>query len=107
MAQKKNSFINAELEFAQSQLLTWQKYISDNPIENIEDRMDYKETKNGGMIRTVVQTKEAVIKSLRDTLKDFLSLSEVVDRLRQVEETKKEARGNKSVPGSMLKRPED
>lgn len=97
MATKKNSYITAELEFAEQQLETWKKYIQDNPIESIEDRMDYKETKNGGMIRTVVQTKEAVIKSLRDTLKEYLALLEVVDRLREAEEKKVEARGNAGI----------
>lgn len=97
MATKKNSYITAELEFAEEQLETWKKYIQDNPIEEIVDRMDYKETKNGGMIRTVVQTKEAVIKSLRDTLKEYLALLEVVDRLREAESKKVETRGKSEI----------
>jgi len=91
---KKNNFIAADLEWAESKLLEWKDYYDSHPYGTLLDRMDYKETKNGGMMRTVVATIEQQQKALRDTLKEYFSLLEIVDRLREKEEEKTKYRGD-------------
>ena len=47
------------------------------------------------------QTEEAIQKSLRDTMKEYLALLKEVNTMREAEEAKKEARGNADVPHRM------
>jgi hypothetical protein len=101
MATKRNNYISADLEFANTQLEKWHKYLLDNPYDEVEDRKEMQMTKTGGSYYTVVQTKEAIQKSLRETLKEYLSMLEVVEKLREKEETVKEARGTGEVPYRM------
>ena len=107
MAAAKKSFIIEDLEFAEQQLASWKQYIINNPQDTLKDRVEWKQTKTGGMMPMVVATIEAQGKFLQETLKNYLALLETLDRLRSIEETKKEARGGKNVPASMMKRPTD
>jgi hypothetical protein len=101
MAVKKNTFITAELDFAEQSLLEWRKYIETNPIDQVEDRWGKKEMPKGGYAWVVTATKEQQIKCVQDTLAKYLQLLEVVNNLREKEESKKEARGLGSVPPRM------
>lgn len=101
MATKKNSFITVDLDFAEEMLAKWKQYTLENPYNEVQDRKEMQMTKTGGSFYTVVQTKEQIQKSLRDTLKDYLNMLEVVNKLRESEEAKQEARGNKDVPHRM------
>lgn len=98
---KANSYISAELKFAEDQLSNWKKYIEDNPIDKIEDRWGKKEMPRGGQTWVVTASAEAQIKCVQDTLARYLQLLEVVEKLREKEEIKKEARGNSTVPHRM------
>jgi hypothetical protein len=100
-AKKANSYISAELDWAEAKLLEWRMYIDNNPIHELKDRMDYKEMKNGGMMRTVTASIEQQIKSVQDTMKNYLALLEVVDKLREREEQKVQLRGDAEVNGMM------
>ncbi len=98
MATKKNNYITADLDFAEGQLNKWRKYLDENPYDEAEDRKEMQMTKTGGSFYTVVQTKEAIQKSLRDTTKEYLAMVEIVNKLREAEEAKKiEARGTQEV----------
>lgn len=100
MAKKQNSYISAELDLAETQLEKWKQYLEDNPYDQIEDRKELMKTKTGGAYYAVVATKEAIQKSLRDTMKEYLAMCEVVEKLREKEETKKiEARGKGTITG--------
>lgn len=102
MAVKKNSYITAELDFAEEQLSTWQAYIRANPVEHIEDRWGKKEMPKGGYAWVVTATAEQQIKCVQDTLSKYLQMLEVIDKLRAVDEAKKKtARGGHDVPESM------
>lgn len=101
MAVKKNSYISAELDFAETQLHTWREYIENNPIDKIEDRWGKKEMPKGGYAMVVTATQEQQIKCVQDTLTKYLQLLEVVDKLREKEEAKQEARGGKAIPHRM------
>lgn len=101
MAAKKN-FITVELDLAEQQLKAWERDLLANPYDEVEDRKELMKSKSGGAYYAVVQTREAIQKSLRDTLKDYIALSAEVKRLREVEETKKKsARGDDEVPEAM------
>ena len=101
MAVKKLSYISAELEWAEQRLTEWRAYIDNNPINGLKDRIEWKPTAKGGTMPMVIASQESQIKSLRDTMKDYLALLEVVDRLREKEEQKAEARGSQEINGKM------
>jgi len=93
MAVKKNTYITAELDFAEQSLQEWRKYIEANPIDGVEDRWGKKEMPKGGYAWVVTATKEQQIKCIQDTLSRYLQLLEVVNNLREKEEAKIEVRG--------------
>jgi hypothetical protein len=101
MAVKKQSYISAELEWAEQRLTEWRAYIDNNPINGLKDRIEWKPTAKGGTMPMVIASQESQIKSLRDTMKEYLALLEVVDRLREKEEQKAEARGSQEINGKM------
>ena len=102
MAIKKTTFINAELEWAEEQLYSWKSYVDANPLHEFKDRIEWKPTAKGGMLPMVIASIEAQGKFIQETMKNYLSLLEVVDKLRTQEEAKKEARGSGSVPERMM-----
>lgn len=101
MAAKKNSFINAELQFAEDQIKSWKAYVLANPIDKLTDRIEYKTTKTGGMIPMVIASIEQQGKFLQETMKNYLALAEVIDKLREKEEAKIEVKGGSDVPHRM------
>jgi len=101
MATKKQTYVSAELEWAEEKLAEWRQYIDANPIPELEDRVQFKQTSNGGAIPMVIASIESQIKSLRDTMKEYLALLEVVDKLREKEEAKQEVRGSQELNGKM------
>ena len=98
---KKTTYINAELDWAEQQLISWKEYVDANPLHKLDDRVKYKETSNGGQIPMVVASIESQGKFVQDTMKNYLSLLEQVDKLREKEAKKKiETRGGQEL-GSM------
>ena len=102
MAIKKTTFINAELEWAEEQLYSWKSYVDANPLHELKDRIEWKPTAKGGMLPMVIASIEAQGKFIQKTMKNYLSLLEVINKLRTQEEAKKEARGSGSVPERMM-----
>lgn len=100
MAVKKTTYINTELEWAESQLITWRAYVDANPLHTLKDRIEWRSTKTGTM-PMVVASIEAQGKFIQETMKNYLALLEVVDKLREKEEAKQEARGGKAIPHRM------
>lgn len=96
----KTRYINAELDWAETKLHEWQEYMEANPIHLLEDRIRYKDSKSGP-VPYVVASIEAQGKYIQEMMKNYLSLLAEVDKLREVEEKKKEARGRGSVPHRM------
>lgn len=101
MALTKKTYINAELDWAEEQLASWKAYVDKNPLHELKDRIEYKPTAKGGLMPMVIASIESQGKFIQETMKNYLSLLEVVDKLRNQEEAKKEARGNSSVPERM------
>lgn len=101
MTVKKNTYITAELDWAENQLESWKTYVNDHPLHTMVDRIEWKPTAKGGLMPMVIASIEAQGKFIQETMKNYLSLLEVVDKLREKEEAKKEARGTASVPHRM------
>jgi len=94
---KKNTYIETELFWAEKKLKEWRKYIDANPLDELEDRMAFKQTAKG-TISMVSATIESQIKSIRDTMKEYLQLLDVVNKLREADEAKKiAARGSQEL----------
>lgn len=91
---KKGTFINAELDWAEEQLKSWKAYVDANPLHELKDRIEWKPTAKGGMMPMVIASIEAQGKFIQETMKNYLALLEVVEKLREKEEAKVEVRGN-------------
>lgn len=102
MAAKKIIYITEELDWCNEKLEEWRTYIDSNPLGELEDRVKWKETKAGGSMPMVIASIESQIKSIRDTMKEYLALLDVVNRMRGEEEKRQEvARGGGNVPYRM------
>lgn len=101
MAVTKSTYVNTELEWAEEQLQTWRKYIDDHPLDTLTDRIEWKPTSKGGAIPMVIASVEAQGKFIQETMKNYLALLEVVNKLREKEESVKIARGSSTVPHRM------
>jgi len=85
---KKALLIEYELEFLEKQLEELKEYIEANPYSTLKDRMQYKETKNGGMVSVCVANKESQRKDLTQALKDYAEILRTVDSMREKQEAK-------------------
>lgn len=99
MAKKQNNYISTELDWAEQQLATWKQYVDQNPIHKLKDRIEMKPTARGGVIPMVIASIEQQGKFIQETMKNYLALLEVVDKLREKEEIKIEARGKGAITG--------
>jgi hypothetical protein len=94
MAVKKNIYVEAELEWAEKQLLEWKEYVDSKPLSGLQDRVGMKPTQRGGMIPYVISSIEQQGKFLQETMQKYLMLLQEVNRMRTLEEEKKiKARG--------------
>jgi len=89
----KTTYISVELDWAEQQLQSWKAYVDANPLHELKDRIEWKPTSKGGMLPMVIASIEAQGKFLQETMKNYLALLEVVDKLRKIEEAKVEIRG--------------
>ena len=93
MAVTKTTYVNTELDWAEQQLSSWKEYVDANPLHLLKDRIEWKPTAKGGMLPMVIASIEAQGKFIQETMKNYLALLEVVDKLRKIEEAKVEVRG--------------
>ena len=103
MATKKEVYTSAELDWCEAKLAEWREYVDNNPIAELKDRLSYKTTSNGGSIPMVVASIESQIKSIRDTMKEYLLMLQQVEAMREKEAQKTEARGSQTISGKMNK----
>jgi hypothetical protein len=101
MAIRKTTYIDVELDWAETQLASWKQYVDANPLHTLEDRIKWKETKAGGAMPMVIASIEAQGKFVQETMKNYLTLLKEVDVMREKQEAKKvETRGGQEL-GSM------
>lgn len=96
---KKTTYINTELEWAEEQLTSWRAYVDAHPMHELVDRIEWKPTAKGGLMPMVIASIEAQGKFIQETMKNYLALLEVVDKLREKEEAKIEVRGKGELGG--------
>lgn len=95
---KKASYIDMELEWLESKAQELRDYCDNNKITDLVDRVQYKETRGGGVMPMVVATIEQQIKSLRETLQDYIKIIDAINKQREVEAAKKTAaRGDQKL----------
>jgi hypothetical protein len=97
---KKTTYINAELDWSEQQLQSWKAYVDANPLHELKDRIEWKPTSKGGMLPMVIASIEAQGKFIQETMKNYLALLEVVEKLREKEEAKVEVRGKGELSGA-------
>jgi hypothetical protein len=98
MALKRETYVGAELAWAEKQLGEWKDYIDANPLSGLKDRIENKPTARGGIIPMVVSSIEQQGKFIQETMKNYLMLLKEVDGMRTREEEKKiKARGVESL----------
>ena len=101
MAIRKTTYIDVELDWAETQLASWKQYVDANPLHTLEDRIKWKETKAGGAMPMVIASIESQGKFVQETMKNYLTLLKEVDVMREKQEAKKiETRGGQEL-GSM------
>lgn len=100
---KKETFISVELDWAEEQLASWKQYVDANPLHKLTDRIEWKPTARGGTMPMVIASVEQQGKFIQETMKNYLALLEVVDKLREKEEAKVDVRGNVEL-GSMAEK---
>lgn len=98
---KANTYINVDLDWAEERLATWKEYIDKNPIHELKDRIEWKPTARGGAMPMVIASIEQQIKAISDLMKNYLTMLEVVDKLREVEAKRIEMKGDVEVNGMM------
>jgi hypothetical protein len=98
---KSKTFVDVELDWAEKQLEQWKEYVDKHPLASLVDRMDYKETKNGGLVKTVIANIETQGKFIQETMKNYLTLLKEVDAMREKEQAKQEAKGQATIPARM------
>lgn len=101
MAVRKTTYIDVELDWAETQLVSWKQYVDANPLHELKDRIEWKPTAKGGMLPMVIASIESQGKFVQETMKNYLALLKEVDVMREKQEAKKvETRGGQEL-GSM------
>lgn len=89
MPVKKINYVEMELAWLETKMESLKKYIDNNAIENLQDRVAWKEVRGGGRMPVVVATIEQQITSLRNTMADYLKMMEAIAKLRENEDKAK------------------
>lgn len=100
---KKNLLITDELDWYEAKINQIRQYIESINLGDLADRMDYKETKSGGLMRTVVATKEQQAKSFMEQMEKLPKLLDALDTLRnKYAEKAMLTRGDVETEGTIL-----
>ena len=101
---KSKTFVDIELDWAEKQLKEWKEYVDKHPLADLVDRVEYKQTSNGGSIPMVIASIEQQGKFIQETMKNYLSLLKEVDLMREKEQAKQEAKGQATIPARMQRK---
>lgn len=93
-------FIEPELDWLEQRLQEIKEDIDSKPYTDIMDRIVTLDGSRGPSDK-VVATEESQKKAQREALKEYTILLGEVDKLREKEEAKKEARGGGDIPHRM------
>lgn len=95
---KKNTYVEAELDWLEQRLKDIKSFVDANPYHKISDRLVSLSMGDKGEVEKVSANIEAQQKSIRESLKDYALIVEAVSKLRQLEDEKdKKIRGNEDL----------
>ncbi len=97
MPTKKNNYIGEDLDWLEAKAEEIKTFIDNTSYSGIEDRIVDLQTAMGGSNEKVAATKEAIQKSYREALKEYASIIEVINNLREKEAAKIETRGKQEL----------
>lgn len=86
---KTNTYIGQDIEWCEKRLEEWQKFIDDNPVDQLKTRI---ESVNGKEV--ITSSIEAQGKFLQETMKNVIAMLEALDKLREKEAAKLQVRGD-------------
>lgn len=95
---KSNSYIEKELQWLESKAQEIQEYINKTKYGDIDDRI-VSLIGARGAVETIAANIEQQQKAYRDALKEYASIIEVIDKLREKEEEKIAIRGKGELSG--------
>lgn len=91
----KHLTIDDELSWYEIKINQIKQYIEGINLAELTDRMDFKETAKGGVIRTVIASKEQQSKNFMDLMEKLPKLFNQLDELRnKYQEKQMSTRGN-------------
>ena len=97
MKDNKYSSIAEELEWLEEQASYIKQDVEANPYNEIRDRVISLVDSRGNSSEKVTATEEQQKKSIRESLKEYAQLLEVIDKLREKEEAKVRIRGDVDI----------
>lgn len=99
-AKNKNSYVGEELLWLTRKAEELKLYVEMHPFNTLIDRIATLSSPTGDK-EVVVATIEVQQKANILAMKEYAQIIEIIDRLREKEESKKEARGGKDIPYAM------
>lgn len=100
---KKGSYISLELEWMERKVAELQAAIDSYDLLNLKDRVDYKQTKTGGVIPMVIASKEEQMKSIAMIMEKLPRMLQALDELREKAD-QQEAKAGGQIPHRMRNR---
>lgn len=102
---KKVNYIGYELTWLEKKCKQLQKWVEDKLDGEIRDRIEVYESTRGNPIIKVIASEEAIIKALRDTLKELPNMLLEINRLKKIadeeDSPEKMVMGDYDIPGFM------
>ncbi len=100
MTTKKSTYVDIELEWLEQKFEQFRKAVDNYDLTDLKDRMDIKNTKNGGTIHTVIASKEDQLKAIMFIMEKLPKLLQSIDELRE-KVSKTALRGDEELPEMM------
>src|SRR5688500_18436449 len=89
MAEKKNKYIEQDLEWLRAKVEEMKRYVDNRPIHTLTDRMGYRQVKGGGTMTFLIATIEQQRADLAKCQKEITELLDAISKLEKSEEQKK------------------
>lgn len=97
---KQNTYAGQGIEWLKERAEEILRDVEETPYNKTVDRIISLMGPNGPSEK-VVKDKESIQKATREAYKDYAAIIEIIDKLEQIEENKKQARGGQDIPHRM------
>lgn len=102
---RKVQYIQLELKWMEEKFKQIQQAVDSYDLVNLQDRIDNKPTKNGGMARLVVASKEDQLKAIMFAFEKLPKIMDAISQLRQEVDESKDAKGGDEIPEGFTDEP--